>query len=132
MRFVAQSGQRIEHADLFLFPAVDYHGRVVDAHAEPVALDAHEYVLVASVPERPIVTSEVVSPGAEVELRVPDGLRSRGRLVDEQGEAVAAGTVASLAVDGLGPVGTRVLLDLVHVEGQRQQVEVERRLIRQG
>lgn len=227
VRFNARAGQRIEHADLFLFPALDYHGRVVDAEGEPVAgaeielfaadsgertlvaieasfrsdgdgkfvfhapdyavlearhpdhasgramlddaaqlsheltiqlgvgtsepgapitgrvvdaqgigldsievraepapgvgalartpacvtaadgsfelapLDAHDYVIVASLPERPTLSSEVVSPGAEVELRVPEGLRLRGRLVDPRGEAVAAGTVALLAIDGL-------------------------------
>lgn len=227
VRFVARAGQRIEHADLFLFPAVDYHGHVVDARGEPVAdaevelfaadsgertlvgieasfrtdahgkfvfhapdfavlearhpehgsgraqlddaaqlsheltirlgdgaselgapitgrvvdaqgigldgvevraepgpgssslartpscvseadgsfslapLDAHDYVIVASLPGRPIVRSAVVSPGAEVELRVADGLSLRGRLIDEDGSPVAAGTVALLAVEGL-------------------------------
>lgn len=227
VRFVAGAGQRIEHADLFLFPAIDYHGRVVDPDGEPVAdadvelfaadsgertlvaieagfrsdadgkfvfhapdyavlearhrdypsgraildeaaqrsheltirlgeggsdpgapitgrvldpdgvglagvevradpatgvgelarapacvseadgsfelapLDAVDYVIVATVPGQPIVTSGVVSPGAEVELRFEEGLSLGGRLLDEQGNPVVAGTVALLAVDGL-------------------------------
>lgn len=227
VRFVARAGQRIEHADLFLFPAIDYHGRVVDAEGEPVAdaaielfaadsgertlvgiessfrsdshgkfvfhapdsavleahhaehgrgramldeaaqrsheliielgegasepgapitgrvidaqgvgldgievraepgpgvgtlarapavvseadgsfelapLDASAYVIVASLPGRPSVSSEPVSPGAEVELRMSDGLRLRGRLIDEERQAIPAGTVALLRVEGL-------------------------------
>jgi len=231
VRFVARAGQRIEHADLFLFPAVDYHGRVVDAQGEPVAdaeielfaadsgertlvaieagfrsdadgkfvfhapdqavlearhpdhppgrailddaaqlsheltirlgegasepgapitgrvldhegvgldgvevrarivdgavdgasglhrtpacvteadgsftlapLDAVDYVIVATVPGHPTVTSDPVPPGAEVELRFTAGVSLTGRLIDQQGAPVVAGSVALLAVDGL-------------------------------
>ncbi|HVI01536.1 MAG TPA: carboxypeptidase-like regulatory domain-containing protein, partial [Enhygromyxa sp.] len=69
-----------------------------DGSFELAPLDASAYVIVASLPGRPIVSSEPVSPGAEVELRMSDGLRLRGRLIDEERQAIPAGTVALLRV----------------------------------
>lgn len=63
-------------------------------------LDANPYVVRASPPGRPFVQSARVEPGAVVELRIDDGLALEGRLVDEDGVAVVAGTVELLRVIG--------------------------------
>ncbi|PRP90010.1 PDZ domain (Also known as DHR or GLGF) [Enhygromyxa salina] len=63
-------------------------------------LDELPYVVRAKFNARPSVQRGPVKPGAEVELRVEDGLELRGRLVDEHGDAIVAGTVALMRVAG--------------------------------
>jgi hypothetical protein len=63
-------------------------------------LDAIDYVVSARMSGRPTLRSDAVSPGAVVELRADTGHRLRGRLVDERGATVPAGTIVLARVDG--------------------------------
>ena len=62
-------------------------------------LDARRYAVTARIPGRATVVVEA-DPGDAVELRVDPGLTLRGRLEDETGSPVAAGSVAVLRVTG--------------------------------
>lgn len=63
-------------------------------------LDDVDYELVAHRPGRPQLRAGPHRPGDEVELRAEAGRSIRGKLIDESGETVVAGTVALLRVTG--------------------------------
>ncbi|PRP93699.1 carboxypeptidase regulatory-like domain-containing protein [Enhygromyxa salina] len=73
----------------------DAEGRFVLA-----PLDDLTYVVGAQLSARPWVQSGAVKPGDEVELRLEDGLEIAGRLVDQHGDPVVAGSVSLLRVYG--------------------------------
>jgi hypothetical protein len=73
----------------------DAEGRFVLAPLDDLA-----YVVGARLSARPGVQSRPVKPGAEVELRVDDGLELSGRLIDDHGAAIVAGSVSLLRVTG--------------------------------
>lgn len=65
-------------------------------------LDAARYVVRATPSNSAYVQQGPVEPGAHVELRIEDGLTLEGRLVDDDGQGIAAGTVElSRVVDQL-------------------------------
>src|SRR5262249_8467142 len=117
--FTARAGLRIEDVTIFLIPAIDYQGKVVDPQGRPVA-GAHVMLLGARTGEQtlePLADSFLSDKDGEFQFHARDGAfleaphprYSRGRAVLDGAVATSHRLTIRLGAAGEGSIGTAQL-----------------------